>query len=186
MKVLKFGGTSVGSAENIKTLLRLVGEENLQQKPVVVLSAMSGVTNLLTDAAEKAERGEDYDKHLKEIEDKHFAVIRTLLPAAAQNPVFTRLKIFFNELEDLLQAVHNLKELSLQTKDQILSYGERCSTFMISHIASQQFAEALYVNGSEFIKTDSNFGQAKVDTALTEMLIKNFYAANRDKVLFVT
>ncbi|SER10336.1 bifunctional aspartate kinase/homoserine dehydrogenase I [Pedobacter rhizosphaerae] len=186
MKVLKFGGTSVGSAENIKTLLRLVGEENLQQKPVVVLSAMSGVTNLLTDAAERAERGEDYDKHLKDIEDKHFAVIRTLLPAAAQNPVFTRLKIFFNELEDLLQAVHNLKELSLQTKDQILSYGERCSTFMISHIASQQFAEAMYVNGSEFIKTDSNFGQAKVDTALTEMLIKNFYAANKDKVLFVT
>jgi len=186
MKVLKFGGTSVGSAENIKTLLRLVGEENLQQKPVVVLSAMSGVTNLLTDAAEKAERGEDYDKHLKEIEDKHFAVIRTLLPAAAQNPVFTRLKIFFNELEDLLQAVHNLKELSLQTKDQILSYGERCSTFMISHIASQQFADAVYVNGSELIKTDSNFGQAKVDTDLTEMLIKNFYAANKDKVLFVT
>jgi len=186
MKVLKFGGTSVGSAENIKTLLRLVAQEKSKQNPVVVLSAMSGVTNLLTDMAEMAERGEDYDAHLKEIEAKHFAVIRSLLPAAAQNPVFTRLKIFFNELEDLLQAVSHLRELSLQTKDQILSYGERCSTFMISHIASQQFAEAMYVNGSELIKTDSNFGQAKVDTELTEMLINDFYQANKNKVLFVT
>ncbi|WP_443936819.1 bifunctional aspartate kinase/homoserine dehydrogenase I [Pedobacter sp. MW01-1-1] len=186
MKVLKFGGTSVGSAENIKTLLKIVAQEKEKSKPVVVLSAMSGVTNLLTDMAEKAERGEDYDASLKEIEAKHFAVIRTLLPAAAQNPVFTRLKIFFNELEDLLQAVSNLKELSLQTKDQILSYGERCSTFMIAHIAAQHFAEAQFVNGSEFIKTDSNFGQARVNTQLTELLIQEFHQANKDKVLFVT
>lgn len=186
MKVLKFGGTSVGSAENIKTLLNIVAKEKLQSNPVVVLSAMSGVTNLLTDMAERAERGENYDASLKEIEAKHFAVIRSLLPAAAQNPVFTRLKIFFNELEDLLQAVTNLRELSAQTNDQILSYGERCSSFMIAHIASQQFSEALYVNGSELIKTDSNFGQAKVDTELTEILINDFYQANKDKVLFVT
>ncbi|WP_412467122.1 bifunctional aspartate kinase/homoserine dehydrogenase I [Pedobacter sp. KLB.chiD] len=186
MKVLKFGGTSVGSAENIKTLLRLVGEEKKKNNPVVVLSAMSGVTNLLTDMAEMAEKGEDYDKYLKEIEAKHFAVIRALLPAAAQNPVFTRLKIFFNELEDLLQAVTNLRELSLQTKDQILSYGERCSTFMISHIASQNIGDSLYVNGAELIKTDSNFGQAKVDTELTELLINNFYQENKNKVIFVT
>ena len=186
MKVLKFGGTSVGSAENIKTLLNIVAKEKLQSNPIVVLSAMSGVTNLLTDMAERAERGEDYNASLKEIEAKHFAVIRSLLPAAAQNPVFTRLKIFFNELEDLLQAVTNLRELSLQTKDQILSYGERCSSFMIAHIASQQFPEALYVNGSELIKTDSNFGQAKVDIELTEILINDFYQANAAKVIFVT
>jgi len=186
MKVLKFGGTSVGSAENIKTLLNIVAKEKLQSNPVVVLSAMSGVTNLLTDMAERAERGEDYDVSLKEIEAKHFAVIRSLLPAAAQNPVFTRLKIFFNELEDLLQAVSNLRELSLQTKDQILSYGERCSSFMIAHIAAQNISNAVYVNGSELIKTDNNFGQAKVDTDLTEILINDFYQNNKEKVLFVT
>lgn len=186
MKVLKFGGTSVGTAENIKTLLRIVAQEKLNNKPVVVLSAMSGVTNLLTDMAEKAERGEDYDAALKEIEAKHFAVIRSLLPAAAQNPVFTRLKIFFNELEDLLQAVTHLKELSLQTKDLILSYGERCATFMIAHIAQQQFTEAQFVDGAALIKTDSNFGQAKVDTPLTETLIQQFYQNHIQNILFVT
>ncbi len=186
MKVLKFGGTSVGTAESIKTLLGIVVAEAKSEKPVVVLSAMSGVTNLLTEMAEKAERGEDYDEILKRIEAKHFAVIRALLPAAAQNPVFTKLKIFFNELEDLLQAVSNLRELSLQTKDQILSYGERCTTFMVAHIASLQIIESLFVDGSGLIKTDNNFGQAKVDTALSEMLISNFYRTNADKVLFLT
>jgi aspartokinase/homoserine dehydrogenase 1 len=186
MKVLKFGGTSVGSAENIKTLLSIVAKEKLQENPVVVLSAMSGVTNLLTDMAEKAERGEEYAYGIKEIENKHFDVIRALLPAAAQNPVFTRLKIFFNEIEDLLQAVSNLKELSLQTKDQILSYGERCSNFMVSHIALQYFDNPIYVDGSKYIKTDSNFGQAKVNTQLTDLLIHEFYRENKDKVLFVT
>ncbi|TDG35386.1 bifunctional aspartate kinase/homoserine dehydrogenase I [Pedobacter changchengzhani] len=186
MKILKFGGTSVGSAENIKTLLSIVANEKLQSNPVVVLSAMSGVTNLLTDMAEKAERGEDYNNGIKEIENKHFEVIRALLPAASQNPVFTRLKIFFNEIEDLLQSVANLQELSLQTKDQILSYGERCSTFMVSHIATQTIQNAIYVNGAEYIKTDNNFGQAKVNTELTEVLINDFYQTNNSKVLFVT
>lgn len=186
MKVLKFGGTSVGSAENIKTLLSIVAKEKLQSNPVVVLSAMSGVTNLLTDMAEKAERGEDYADGVKEIEKKHFEVVRALLPAGAQNPVFTRLKIFFNEIEDLLQAVANLQELSLQTKDQILSYGERCSTFMVSHIAHQTINNAIYVNGADYIKTDNNFGQARVNTELTELLINDFYQANKNNVLFVT
>ena len=186
MKILKFGGTSVGTAENIRTLLGIVAEESAFENPVVVLSALSGVTNLLTEMAEKAEQGEDYDVSLKEIEAKHFAVIRALLPAAAQNPVFTKLKIFFNQLEDLLSAVSNLRELSLQTKDHILSYGERCSTFLVAHIASQTLKSAIFVDGSELIKTDDNFGQARVDTTLSELLISDFYHAHADNIPFVT
>ncbi|MGY3054677.1 aspartokinase/homoserine dehydrogenase 1 [Pedobacter sp. UYEF25] len=186
MKILKFGGTSVGTAENIRTLLGIVAEESGFDNPVVVLSALSGVTNLLTEMAESAELGEDYDVSLKEIEAKHFAVVRTLLPAAAQNPVFTKLKIFFNQLEELLSAVSNLKELSLQTKDHILSYGERCSTVLVAHIASQTLKSAIFVDGSELIKTDDNYGQAKVDTALSELLINDFYQANANHILFVT
>jgi aspartokinase/homoserine dehydrogenase 1 len=186
MKVLKFGGTSVGSSANIKTLLKLVAEEKQNGWPVVVLSAMGGVTNLLLQMAYEAEKGEDYSEMLKQIEERHFAVIRELLPASAQNPVFTKLKIFFNQLDDLLQAVSNLKELSAQTKDQIVSYGELCSSFMISHIAQHLVKDVLFVDGSSLIKTDSNFGQARVDENLTAMLIKDFYQANANKILFVT
>jgi aspartokinase/homoserine dehydrogenase 1 len=186
MNVLKFGGTSVGSEESIKALINLLKPNAQSENPVVVLSAMSGVTNALLEMAEHARNLQEYSVALKDVEEKHFKVIRALLPASAQNPVLTRLKIFFNELEDILQSVHNLRELSPQTKDLILSYGERCSTAMISHIAKQQFPEALYVDGSELIKTDNNFGQAKVNTNLSEMLIQDFYSANPDKLLFVT
>ncbi|WP_142527707.1 bifunctional aspartate kinase/homoserine dehydrogenase I [Pedobacter westerhofensis] len=186
MNILKFGGTSVGSAEGIRTLISILKKGDQEDYPVVVLSAMSGVTNLLQLMAEKALLAEEYTSELKQIEEKHFQVVRELLPASAQNPVFTRLKIYFNELEDILQSVYTLQELSAQTRDSILSFGERCSTFMISHIAKQDFPAALAVDGSELIKTDNNYGQAKVNTPLTEMLIQDFYAANPGKLLFVT
>jgi len=186
MNILKFGGTSVGSSEGIRTLINILKETDKEAYPVVVLSAMHGVTNLLQAVAEKAKVAEEYTAELKEIEEKHFEVVRKLLPASAQNPVFTKLKIYFNELEDILSSVYNLRELSPQTKDLILSFGERCSTFMISHIAKQDFPDAVPVDGSELIKTDNNFGQAKVDTDLTNMLIQDYYQANKGKLLFVT
>jgi aspartokinase/homoserine dehydrogenase 1 len=186
MNILKFGGTSVGSAEGIRTLISILKKGDQEDYPVVVLSAMSGVTNLLQLMAEKALVAEEYAAELKQIEEKHFQVVRELLPASAQNPVFTKLKIYFNELEDILQSVYTLKELSPQTRDSILSFGERCSTFMISHIAKQDFPAAIAVDGAELIKTDSNYGQAKVNTPLTEMLIQDYYAANPGQLLFVT
>jgi len=186
MNILKFGGTSVGSVESIKALIDILKQEKGAENPIVVLSAMGGVTNSLLAMAEAARDSGDYVDELKKVEKKHFDVIRALLPAGAQNPVLTKLKIYFNELEDILQSVYNLRELTLQTKDLILSYGERCSNLMVSHIARQHFTNATYVDGSELIKTDSNFGQAKVNTQLTEILIQDFYQSNTDKILFVT
>ncbi len=186
MKVLKFGGTSVGTVENIKTLLELVKVERTNANPIVVLSAMSGVTNLLLEMAELAENGESFQEQLKSIEKKHFDAIKLMLPAAAQNPILTKLKIYFNDLEDALQAVASLKELSLRTKDYIVSFGERCSNLMVSHFASQYFDNAIYVDGSQYIKTDHNYGNARVDFELTDALINEFYQQNNDKVLFVT
>jgi aspartokinase/homoserine dehydrogenase 1 len=186
MNILKFGGTSVGSAQSISALMEILRKEKGAENPIVVLSAMGGVTNTLLQMAENARNAQEYADELKKVETKHFEVIRALLPASAQNPVLTRLKIYFNELEDILQSVYTLRELSPQTRDLILSYGERCSNVMVSHIARQHFANALYVDGSELIKTDSDFGQAKVNTQLTEMLIREFYENNTDKLLFVT
>lgn len=187
MNILKFGGTSVGSEQSIKALIGLLEpDKQAEENHVVVLSAMSGVTNTLLDMAEQAKDLRDYNGSLKEIEEKHFKVIRALLPAAAQNPVLTKLKIYFNELEDILQSVYNLRELSPQTRDLILSYGERCATAMVTQIARQKFPNALFVDGSELIKTDNQFGQAKVNTNLSKMLIKDFYNANKESLLFVT
>jgi aspartokinase/homoserine dehydrogenase 1 len=186
MNILKFGGTSVGSAASIQALMEILKSGQEQGNPIVVISAFSGVTNQLVDLAESACRDQPYLDSLKSVENRHYDVVRALLPAAAQNPVYSKLKIYFNELEDILQSVATLKELSLQTKDLILSYGERCATFTISHIAKQYFTNAIAVDGAVLIKTDSNFGQAKVNTAQTEKLIQEYYAANEASLLFVT
>jgi len=185
MKILKFGGTSVGSIASIQTLLNILQHEK-GEKPVVVLSAMSGVTNLLAFMAEEAAKGNEFTAQLAELERRHFEVVKSLLDIQHQNPAYTRLKIHFNQLEELLQGVLTLRELTPKTRDLVLSYGERCSTLMISKIAAQYFKEALFVDASELIKTDSAFGQAKVNIELTEQLIRGFYQENKDKMLFVT
>src|ERR1700712_4137216 len=187
MKILKFGGTSVGSAKSISTVIDILKKEyEAGEKPVVVLSAMSGVTNLLSSMAENASKGEDFTVQLAELETRHFDMVRTLLNVQHQNPAYTRLKINFNHLEELLQGVLTLRELTPKTRDLILSYGERCSTLMISKMAAQYFPEALFVDASELIKTDSDFGHAKVNMDLSELLIKGFQQENKDQILFVT
>lgn len=187
MKVLKFGGTSVGSVESIQTLLDILKKENSDSEtPVIVLSAMGGVTNLLVEMAENAASSKSYSAQLVELEKRHFDVIKELIGVSRQNPVFTKLKLFFNELEDLLQGVSSLKELTPRTKDLILSYGERCSAYMISKIAEQEFPKSIFVDSSELIKTDDNFGKAIIQTDVTDTLIRNFYNSNNDKLFFVT
>src|SRR6201996_3176743 len=185
MKILKFGGTSVGSIASIQTLLNILKNEK-GEKPVVVLSAMSGVTNLLVSMAEGAAQGVDFAASLAELEKRHFDVVKALLDIQHQNPAFTRLKINFNQLEELLQGVLTLKELTPKTRDLVLSFGERCSTLMVSKIAAQHFPEAVFVDASELVKTDSSFGNAKVNMELTEQLIRGFYNENKGKMLFVT
>ena len=187
MKILKFGGTSVGSVESIQTLLNILkDEEAAAQKPVVILSAMSGVTNLLIGMAEDAANGNDFTTQLAQLEKRHFEVVKSLLAVQYQNPALTGLKLNFNQLEDLLQGIFTLRELTPKTRDQVLSFGERCSALMISKIAAQHFPGAIFVDASELIRTDSAFGQAKVDTELTELLIRSFHQENPDKLLFVT
>jgi len=79
-----------------------------------------------------------------------------------------------------------LRELTPRTRDLVLSYGERCSTFMISKIADQYLGDAVFADASELIKTDSNFGNAKVQTEVTDLLIRGFYEENKGKLIFVT
>lgn len=187
MKVLKFGGTSVGTVESLKAVLSIVKKSyDAKEKPLVVLSAMSGVTNLLTQLAEEAAEGKSFSDGLKSLEDKHFAVVKELLAVKFQNPVFTKLKLFFNEVEDLLQGIFALKELSNQSKDLILSYGERCSNYMVSKVMEQYIPESLFIDASHYVKTDSDFGNAHLNETLTEQLVKSMYITHSDKLLFVT
>lgn len=187
MKIVKFGGSSVGSGQSIQNVLSILQNKYASgEKFIVVSSAMSGVTNILTELAQIASEGKDFKKGLIEIEQSHFTVIKEMITVKNQNPAFTQIKIFINEIEDLLQGVYSLRELSLQSKDLILSYGEKCSTFLLSQIAKQYFSESIYVDTSNLIKTDSNFGNARVHTPVTEHLLQEFYKEHSHQILFFT
>lgn len=187
MKIVKFGGSSVGSGQSIKNVLSILQNKYASgEKFIIVSSAMSGVTNILTELAQIASEGKDFKKGLIEIEQRHFTVIKEMITVKNQNPAFTQIKIFINEIEDLLQGVYSLRELSLQSKDLILSYGEKCSTFLLSQIAKQYFSESIYVDASLLIKTDSNFGNARVHTPVTEHLLQEFYKEHSHQILFFT
>lgn len=187
MKVLKFGGTSVGTIDSIKTVLHIIKQsyEN-NEKPLVVLSAMSGVTNLLTQMAENAAEGQPFDEALATLEARHFEVVKTLIAVKHQNPVFTKLKLMLNDLDEILQGVYTLRELSPQSKDLIVAFGERFSNYMMAKIMEQEIPEATYIDASHYMKTDSNFGNAQLDEALSTQLIQSLAQSHRDKLLFVT
>ena len=187
MKVLKFGGTSVGSVESIQAVLQIVKKSyDAGEKPLVVLSAMSGITNLLTQMAEDAAEGKPFQDDLKLMEDRHFEVVKKLIAVKYQNPVLTKLKLLINDLEDLLQGIAVLRELSDQSKDLIVSFGERCSNFLVAKIMEQEIPVSTYINASHYIKTDDNFGNAHLNEALSHQLIQALALTHADKLLFVT
>ncbi|MBD1420164.1 bifunctional aspartate kinase/homoserine dehydrogenase I [Sphingobacterium chuzhouense] len=187
MKVLKFGGTSVGNVESVKAVLGIVKRSYDEgEKPLVVLSAMAGVTNLLMRMADNAAERIPFDEDLKLLEERHFEVVKKLIAVKYQNPVFTRLKLMLNELEDILQGISALRELSLQSKDLVVSFGERLSNYMVSKIMEQYIAQTEFIDASHYIKTDSNFGHAHVNEEVTNQLIQSLAHTHVDKLLFVT
>lgn len=187
MKVLKFGGSSVGNVESIKAVLDIVKSSYERgEQPLVVFSAMSGVTNLLTAMADNAADSLPFEDDLSDLEERHFEIVRKLIAVKYQNPVFTRLKLLINELDDILQGISAIKELSTQSRDLIISFGERLSTFLMSKIMEQYVEQTAYINAVEYIKTDSNFGNAHINEAYTATLIKSLFQDRSDRLYFVT
>src|SRR5690606_35464740 len=187
MKVLKFGGSSVASADSIQSVLQIVKSSYQNgEQPLVVLSAMAGVTNTLGDMATDAAEGRSFSDALKTLQENHFAVVKQLIAVKFQNPVLTQLKLLLNELEDLLHGIAALRELSLQSKDLVLSYGERLCSYLVSKVMEQEIAESEYIDASHYVKTDSNFGNARLNETLTTSLITALLQGKSDRLLFVT
>ena len=180
MKVLKFGGTSVGSLAALKNVKSIVAKEFNHTEPlIVVCSAFSGITNALLLAAEEALVQNDFSEILKVAEDRHYQIISGLLPRNSQNPLLMMVKVSFNEIEDILFSVKNLGELSRRIKDKLLAYGEQMSSKIIaSYLQSENFP-VNYKDARELIVTDSNFGNASVDLIKTNENLKNWNLGNQ-------
>ncbi len=180
MKVLKFGGTSVGSSDSIKEVIEIIADYKAQNRHVaIVSSAMSGVTNKLLLTGQKAsENDESYLDQLKEIETLHFITIKELLVVKNQSHALATVKKMLNELEDLMHGVFLLKELSLRTTDLLLSFGERLSCYIINAYANQQGLETELLDARELVKTDDRFGKGRVQMEVTVKNIKEYFKAH--------
>ncbi|HVE56827.1 MAG TPA: bifunctional aspartate kinase/homoserine dehydrogenase I [Pyrinomonadaceae bacterium] len=177
MKVLKFGGSSVGSAENIEKVVEIVGKAVEKDTCAVVLSAMQGTTDALIDVAKTAERGDDaFRSKIREIETKHLAATRKLLGENSQDGVFDFVENRINELRSICEGVYLLRELSLRTLDRIVSLGEILSTKIVSAKFNSLGIENVWKDSRQIIRTDSNYGFAAVDFAVTNKQIKNYFS----------
>lgn len=161
MKVLKFGGTSVGSAVAIESVLSIVEESyHKGDQPLVVCSAMSGVTNQLISLARHAAEQRNYQDLLREFTDRHQQIIEAL--HAKSTTIQADVSILLSSLESLLEGVSILGELSPGSADKIMSFGERLSCTMISSLLQERKIPAVYADARNLLLTDSNFGKANL------------------------
>ncbi len=177
MKVLKFGGSSVGNAENIEKVVEIIKSAIEKDACAVVLSAMQDMTDALIETGKSAENGdENFRGKIKQIENSHFETVRDLLPISAQSATLSFVKTQINELENICEGVFLLRELSPRTLDRITSFGEILSTKIVSAKLESSGIENIWKDSRELIKTDSNFTNAAVDFAKTNENIKEFFA----------
>lgn len=177
MKILKFGGSSVGSPERIKRVIDIVlKSKQTNQKIAVVFSAFQGVTDELVNICNIAAIGdESYKQNLKKLESKHFDFIKSLVEIKNQSKILANAKLMINELEDILHGVYLIKELTPKTLAFILSFGERLSGYIISESLKQQNSDVEFLDAREIIKTDENFIAAKVKYETTYQNIRDYF-----------
>ena len=181
MKVLKFGGSSVANAGNIQKVVSIVKSGNESQ--IVVVSALGGVTDQLINAGTLAEKSDEaYKDVLLQLEQKHLNEARALLPVTHQSSCLSMIKQHFNELEEICNSIFYLKELSLRTKDRVISFGELLSSKIISAYLLSQGLEHDWIDSRQVIKTNSNFGFAAVNFNATNDLISYFITSSQKKL----
>jgi aspartokinase/homoserine dehydrogenase 1 len=142
MKVLKFGGTSVANAQNIKLVLDIVQNQAKQDQLIVVVSALSKVTDLLHLASLRAASTDESYKEIVADEKKHLDAVKELIAVSEQSSLLSHIKRIINHLETLLDCFL-LGELSNRTSDTILSFGELLSSYIIAEALKQNFKTAV-------------------------------------------
>ncbi len=185
MKVLKFGGSSIGDADKIRNVIGIVKSSIQKNKKIVLIfSAFYEVTDNLLKMSQKASEGNlVYEELFKKLEEKHISIAKELLAVKTQSSILAQLKLYLNELEDVLHGVFLVKEISPRTQDFILSFGERLSTYIISHILIDQNIACEFLDSRSLVKTDESFGTAKVEFNKTYDNIRTYF--NKHKKLQV-
>lgn len=181
MKVMKFGGTSVGSANSILNLKKIV--ESQECPVIVVVSALGGVTDKLIKAAQLAVSGDSmYNNEFQAIVARHHDLIYDVIPEGGRrDSLLAQVDRLLNELQNIYQGLALLNNLTKKSEAKIVSYGERLS----SRIVEVLIKGAERIDARSFIKTETKHNKYILDSELTDSLIYQQFAENRNKITIV-
>lgn len=169
MKVLKFGGTSVGSVKSILSLKRIVENEAKHQSIVVVVSALGGITDKLLETSQLARIGDDrWKEEFDSMVNRHHKMIDTIIDdTKAREDLFNTVDALLEQLRSIYFGVYLIHDLSEKTQDAIVSYGERLS----SNIVATLIRGAKWLDSREFIKTERKNNKHTIAAELTNKLV---------------
>ena len=181
MKVMKFGGTSVGSATSILNLKNIVEAE--QQPVVVVVSALGGITDKLIKTSQMAAAGDaEYVNEFQEIVTRHYELISAVIPEdKAKRELLVKVDALLHDLGNIYQGIFLINDLSPKSEAMIVSYGERISSLIVAVLIK----DAKHYDSRSFIKTETKRGKYILDNDLTDTLIKEKFAGEQVKVAVV-
>ncbi len=176
VKILKFGGSSVGNSERISSVMDII-RDSAQKGPRthVVVSAFQGMTDRLIAAATSARKGDEgYRQLLAAIRSDHEEILGTLV-ARNGKEARTRLGRKLDELSNILQGIFLTRELTPRTLDVVMSFGERLSAYIISEALQDRDFSAAYLDARKVLRTDSAFGQARIDFPASRDAIRSYF-----------
>ena len=182
MNVLKFGGTSVGSTENIKKVIQILDNYSKEDSLICVVSAVGGITDKLLKAGELAQnKNESYLAEYKLIKQIHLDILSELIPN--QNEASKEyLESKLHALKSLLDGIYLINELSPKTSDKLVSFGELLSSFIIAETMKSYGLNTVRKNSQELIITNSNFSKAEVNYTLTNHNIRDYFKKANQRI----
>jgi len=176
MLALKFGGSSVGSHEGIERIIGILKDkEHSGNVPVVVVSAFSKVTDTLIGMARTAASGGKYTQVLETLTERHKACASHFLKGTDRKEAVNLIDKTIKELTQILDGILLLGELSLRSMDLVMSFGERLSASLLASILTANDIKASFLDSRSLVKTDDNYGKAKILKKETEENIKKFF-----------
>lgn len=177
MNVLKFGGSSVATPSRIRSVIEIIKPYAQERKCAVVFSAFGGVTDTLISLSVSALAGKiEYKNQLQDLEARHLEAVRELIGIQRQSSIIAQVKFTFNELEDVLHGVFLVKERTSRTLDYIMSFGERLSAYIIAEALKEQAIEAEFLDARKIIRTNNQFGNARIEFETTNKLITEHFS----------
>ena len=187
MRVLKFGGSSVGDSARIKAVIDIIIDSQKNNgKLAVIASAMQGVTNQLIEAGQRAYRGDkSYEELLSELQARHRSVADDLLGNQAESDAHRFISQAFQELREFVHGIWILGEITQRTLDFVMSYGEQLSCVIIAEAIQRRGIPASYVDSRTLIQTDLTYGSAQVNFDLTNWNLLNHFR-NRTDIQVIT